>query len=59
MPKRTDRSKPFSTGTIIFNIIFILAYPIITLFYLLFNGLVWLLSLPSKAWFFIARRIRP
>ncbi|MBO9637486.1 hypothetical protein [Siphonobacter aquaeclarae] len=58
MGRLPDRSRYVTTGAIIFNIIFILAYPIIALFYLTFNILVWILSIPSRIWAFVARKIR-
>ncbi len=58
MIKRPERSKYVTPGAIVFNIIFILAYPIIAVFYLAFNLLVWILSIPSRMWAFVATRIR-
>lgn len=52
------KSKYVTTGAIVFNIIFILAYPVIATFYVAFTALVWLLSLPSNAWTWIAKRIK-
>lgn len=56
MIKRPARSKYVTPGAIIFNIIFILAYPVIAVFYLLFNVLVWILSIPSRMWAFSTLR---
>ncbi|OZI06400.1 hypothetical protein BWI93_20100 [Siphonobacter sp. BAB-5385] len=58
MIKRPERSKYVTPGAIVFNIIFILAYPIIAAFYLVFNILVWVLSIPSRMWAYVAKRIR-
>ncbi|MDQ1088222.1 MULTISPECIES: hypothetical protein [unclassified Siphonobacter] len=58
MIKRPERSKYITPGAIIFNIIFILAYPIIAVFYLAFNVLVWFLSIPSRMWAYVAKLIR-
>lgn len=54
--KKRKRELNFGGG--VFNVIFILAYPVIILFYALFNALVWLFSFPSKAIHFLFNKIK-
>jgi hypothetical protein len=42
------RKRELNFGGAVFNVVFILGYPIIIVFYAIFTALVWLFSLPSK-----------
>lgn len=54
--KKRKRELNFSGS--VFNVIFILAYPVIIVFYSLFNLLVWLFSFPSKLLTFILDKFK-
>lgn len=56
MDKRTN--KYLTPGAVVFNIIFILAYPIIALFTFAYTVLVWVFSLPSRVAVWVARQVR-
>jgi hypothetical protein len=45
MPRQ---KRPLTTGGIIFNILYTLAFPAIATFAFLYTVLVWILSIPSK-----------
>ncbi|MCY7352841.1 MAG: hypothetical protein LH606_19645 [Cytophagaceae bacterium] len=57
MNKRTN-NKYVTPGAVVFNILFILAYPIIAVFTFAYTVLVWVFSLPSRVVVWIARRLR-
>ena len=56
MEKRTN--KYLTPGAVVFNIIFILAYPIIALFTFAYTVLVWIFSVPSRVAVWVARQVR-
>lgn len=56
MDKRTN--KYLTPGAVVFNILFILAYPIIAVFTFAYTVLVWLFSLPSRVVVWVARQVR-
>jgi hypothetical protein len=45
MPRK---KREYTQGGTIFNILFVLAYPAIAVFYAVFNVLIWIFFLPSK-----------
>lgn len=52
------RNKYLTPGAVVFNIIFILAYPIIATFTFAYTVLVWVFSLPSRVAVWVARQVR-
>ncbi|MDH4460251.1 MAG: hypothetical protein ACOVOW_10665 [Spirosomataceae bacterium] len=50
--------RPFTTGHIIFNILYTLAFPAIATFAFLYTVLVWVFSVPSRLIAFIASKIK-
>ncbi|WP_159102737.1 hypothetical protein [Flectobacillus major] len=55
MPKE---KRPLTTGGIIFNILYTLAFPAIATFAFLYTVLVWIFSIPSKVIAFFASKIK-
>lgn|GEM_PF-2070815 len=56
MNKRTNKYN--TPGAVVFNILFILAYPIIAVFTFAYTVLVWVFSLPSRMAVWVARKLR-
>lgn len=57
MPK--DRNNKYLTpGAVVFNILFILAYPIIAVFTFAYTVLVWVFSVPSRVAVWVAKRLK-
>jgi hypothetical protein len=53
MPRQ---KRPMTVNSIIFNVMFILAYPVIALFTFLYTVLVWVFSVPSRIFVFFASK---
>jgi hypothetical protein len=50
LPKipRPKRKRELTAKALVFNLLFIASFPVIIVFYVAFNSLIWLFSLPSK-----------
>ncbi len=57
MPKDPN-NKYLTPGAVVFNILFILAYPIIAVFTFAYTVLVWVFSVPSRVAVWVAKRLK-
>jgi hypothetical protein len=55
MTKKNDKNTP---GFMVWTVMFTIFYPFIAVFSFVMTTLVWLFSLPSKAGFWLAQKIR-
>jgi hypothetical protein len=55
MPRQ---KRPMTVNSVIFNVMFILAYPVIALFTFLYTVLVWIFSVPSRIFVFFASKTK-
>jgi hypothetical protein len=55
IPKNKKDKNKLTAGGWVFNILFVLASPVIMAFYALFNVLIWVFSLPSRLISYVMR----